>query len=405
MTSFAATPSVRRLFLSSTLARLPLATLGIGLLAHAASLTGSFASAGIVAGAYAVALGIGGPLAARLVDRRGQTAVLCATSVAAAVLLVADAALPAGAPTALLVGLAAAVGLATPPVGSCIRAVLPSVIADPAAVRSAFAVEAAVAEVTWVAGPPFTLGLAALWSPAGALAVSAVVMVAATVAFAAEPASRAWAPTVVTRGRSGALAAPGLRTLVAVLLSVGVLFGALEVAVTATVGTPHDASGAAPFLALWGLGSLIGGVLLARRGGAAAGGSALVAMLAVLGTGHLLLVFATGSPATFAAMLVVAGAAIAPTLAITFGMVDELAPAGTVTEAFAWLATAESVGAAIGSAVAGGIVADAGAVPALALAGVAGAAAMAIALVRRPTLAPRAVAAAAVAPVCAVAGD
>jgi len=51
MTSFADIASARRLFVSSTLARLPLATLGIGLLAHAAGLTGSFASAGIVAGA------------------------------------------------------------------------------------------------------------------------------------------------------------------------------------------------------------------------------------------------------------------------------------------------------------------------------------------------------------------
>src|SRR5262245_54661940 len=127
MASFTASASVRRLFISSTLARLPLATLGIGLLAHAASITGSFAAAGVVAGAYAVALGVGGPLAARLVDRRGQTAVLCATSVVAAVLLVTDAALPAGAPTALLIVLAAAAGLATPPVGSCMRAVLPSV--------------------------------------------------------------------------------------------------------------------------------------------------------------------------------------------------------------------------------------------------------------------------------------
>ena len=73
-------------------------------------------------------------------------------------------------------------------------------------------------------------------------------------------------------------------------------------------------------------------------------------MLAVLGTGHLLLVLATGSELRFGLMLIVAGAAIAPTLAITFGMVDELAPAGTVTEAFAWLATAEAVGSAVGSA-------------------------------------------------------
>jgi hypothetical protein len=85
-------------------------------------------------------------------------------------------------------------------------------------------------------------------------------------------------------------------------------------------------------------------------------------------------------------------------------MVDDLAPAGTVTEAFAWLATAESVGAAVGSALAGGIVADAGGVPALALAGVAGAVAMTIALVRRPTLAPRAAARPAARVACPVPG-
>src|SRR3954471_21124547 len=154
----------RSVFLTSTVARLPLACLGIGLLAHAAALTGSFASAGLVAGAYAVATGIGGPLAGRLVDRRGQTLVLAATSAATAALLLMDALLPAGTPLAGLLALAAAIGLATPPVGSCVRAALPTVIDDPADVRSAFAVEAAVAEVTWVAGPPFTLGVGAVFS-------------------------------------------------------------------------------------------------------------------------------------------------------------------------------------------------------------------------------------------------
>ena len=48
------------------------------LLVHVRHLTGSFATAGIVAGAFAVSLGVGGPLLGRLVDRRGQTAVLVA---------------------------------------------------------------------------------------------------------------------------------------------------------------------------------------------------------------------------------------------------------------------------------------------------------------------------------------
>ena len=75
-------------------------------------------------------------------------------------------------------------------------------------------------------------------------------------------------------------------------------------------------------------------------------------------------------------MLVVAGAAIAPAYAAVYAMVDEAAPAGTVTEAFAWLATAVAVGAAAGAAIAGAVAESAGPAAALALAGAAGAAAL-----------------------------
>src|SRR4051794_24695855 len=73
----------------SIVARMPLAMFSIGLLVHAQRLTGSFAAAGLVTAAYATALGIGGPLLGRLVDRRGQTAILTATAgVSLALLLV-----------------------------------------------------------------------------------------------------------------------------------------------------------------------------------------------------------------------------------------------------------------------------------------------------------------------------
>jgi hypothetical protein len=396
MTSANPISGATRLFVTSTAARLPLACLGIGLLAHAASLTGSFAAAGLVAGAYAIATGVGGPLAGRLVDRRGQTLVLCVTAAVTAVLLGAAALLPAGTPLAALLALAAGIGLATPPVGSCVRAALPTVIDDPAAVRSAFAVEAAVAEVTWVAGPPFTLGLGALFSTGIALAASGVVILVATLTFAALPASRAWTPAA-ERHPGGAMSSAGMRTLVAVLLFVGVLFGALEVAATAAVGSADSATSAAPYLALWGLGSLVGGIVLARRGGNAGSASLLVVLLGVLSLGHLLLVPVAGGGVPFAGMLLVAGVAIAPTLAVAFGLVDELAPSGAVTEAFAWLATAEAVGSALGSALAGSIVTGAGPVPALVFAAAAGAAATLAALLGQRTLASQRVASPAVA--------
>src|SRR5690242_19587060 len=115
MSTFRSAPGALRLLVWSLVARLPLAMIGIGLLVHAQRLTGSFAAAGLVSGAYAVATGAGGPALGRLADRRGQLVVLVPSVGATVLALGAMAALPRGAAPVLLVVLAAVVGLATPP--------------------------------------------------------------------------------------------------------------------------------------------------------------------------------------------------------------------------------------------------------------------------------------------------
>ncbi len=69
-------------------------------------------------------------------------------------------------------------------------------------------------------------------------------------------------------------------------------------------------------------------------------------------------------------------------------MVDRAAPANTMTEAFAWLATAMAVGGAIGAASAGLLVASAGATAGFALAGGAGGLATLTTLLRSRTIMP-----------------
>ena len=97
MPAIVSAPGAARLFGLSIAARVPLTMLSIALLIHAQHLTGSFAAAGIVAGAYAVAVGVGGPVLGGLVDRRGQTATLLVSAVASALLLGAIAVLPTSA--------------------------------------------------------------------------------------------------------------------------------------------------------------------------------------------------------------------------------------------------------------------------------------------------------------------
>jgi MFS family permease len=389
----------------AAVARLPLAAVGVAVLVHVQHLTGSFAVAGAVCGALAAAQGVGGPLLGRCVDGRGQTGALVGSALAAAGALVALALAPAGAPVLLLLALAAVVGAATPPVGACVRTLLGEVVPAGDALRRAYAVDAATTELTWVAGPPLVLLVVAVADPGAALLAVAAVVVVGTLRFAALPASRRWRPvSAPDRGRrpvGGGLATPGMRTLVLVLVGVGVLFGATEVAVTASAEALGSTVAAGPLLGLWGVGSLLGGAVAARAGGGARTADGLAGLLGALGAGHLALAGCSGSAVGSGVVLVAAGAMIAPVLATCYAMVDGVAPAGAVTEAFAWIATASAVGSSAGAALGGAIADTAGPAAAFVVAGAAGLLAALVAVARRTTLPPTPALPTATAPVAA----
>jgi predicted MFS family arabinose efflux permease len=366
-------PAVRRLLAASIVARLPLAMVSVALLVHARQVTGSFAQAGLIAGAYAVGLGVGGPLLGQLVDRRGQTLTLLASASIASATLVTIGLLPAHVSFAAFVTLAVVAGLATPPVGACLRAQLPVLIPDPSAVGGVYALEASLVELTYIFGPPLALCLAAFWSSGGGLAIAGVTLLGAVTVFATHSPSRGGQPVAATgRHPRGSLRTPTMRTLVIILVAVGMLLGVDEVAVIAAATALHSAGGAAPLFAVWGAGSFIGGLLFTRlsRVRLRVG---IAPLLAMLTAGHLVLIPADRNGVLLAVALLIAGTTIAPTEATLYAMVDPAAPDGTITEAFAWLATAMAVGSAAGAAGAGLVVDRVGVAAAFALAGVAGA--------------------------------
>lgn len=378
--SIISAPGAPALLASSILARLPLAMFGIALLVHAQRLTGSFAMAGLVSGAYAISRAVAAPLVGRCVDRCGQTRILLWGSGTSALLVVVTGLLPASAPPPLLVVLAAAIGLATPPLAACVRTLLPAILTDRSALPAAYAFESTLLELTFIFGPPLALGVGVLWSTGAALALSGLVMLGATVAFAAQPASRRWRPDAKDgRPRGGSLRSPAIRTLVLVLVGVGAVFGAVEVGVAAAAKQLGSTAAAGPLLGLWGVGSLLGGIVATRLGGVSRGTGGLTMLLTALALGHAALIAATGSALAMGATLVVAGVSIAPTFAGIYAMVDHAAPAGTHTEAFGWLMTASSTGGSAGAIAAGALVQSAGAPGAFAVAGAAGVLALLIA--------------------------
>jgi predicted MFS family arabinose efflux permease len=367
------------LFGASMVGRVPGAALGLVLVLRTRELTGSFAAGGLVAGINALAVGVTAPVLGRIVDRRGQVPVLAGCAVLTAAGLLVLGLLPRGAGLAAAAACAVAAGAGFPPLGACLRTALPALLPDRERRHPAFALESAATELTYVAGPLLVAAGVAVGGAGTAAIACAALTLLGVAGFTAHPAARAFQPvTAGERAHGGALRSPGVRTLVLVFGLVGTTFGAIEVAVPAAA----DAGVAGALLALWGAGSLTGGLIVARGAAPADTARRLRQLLAALAAGHLLLIPATG-PIALAALLPVAGLAIAPTFACTFALVEDLAPHGTLTETYTWLTTGIGAGIAVGAALAGLLAQASGASAAFALAAAAAAAGAVLAAVSR----------------------
>jgi MFS family permease len=385
------TPAVARLFATSILARVPLATIGIVLILRTRELTGSYAAGGAAAAAFALASGCSQPLLARLVDRGGQARVLLPGALVTAAALAVFALLPAGTPLPAIMATTLVAGLATPPLGASMRTLLPGVMGDPEQLRAAYALESSALEITYVVGPLVLAGALAAWSTTAAALMCAALLLGGTLAFLATPASRDWRPAAappVGHGWLGALRSPGVRTLLVLLALMGLTFGAVEVGVPAAAEAEGHRDAAGPLLSLWGLGSMLGGLLAMRLRRPAGPVARLSATMCAMATGHLLL-GAAGDLLVLGGLLLLAGLSIAPSFAAAFGLTDGLAPPGALTEAFAWLGSGIAAGLAAGGALGGWAAENHGADAALLLAGLAGLTAVAVIATRRGTLTTR----------------
>jgi MFS family permease len=382
------TPGVARVFAASLLGRIPAGALGLLLILRVRELGGGYADGGAIAGAFSLGYATAAPLVGRLVDARGQTRILAACAAAVGAALSALALAPSGTPLAALLALAALAGGAHPPLAACLRALWPDLLPNGGARHAAYALEAAALEVAYVLGPLVLVGAIATRSAALALGACVLLLAAGTAAFASAPPSRAWRPVAgVRRSAAGALASPGVRTLVAATALVGVSFGAIEVSAVA-FAEQADARGAiGPLLAGWGLASMAGGAVAVRRGPPADRGRRMVELLVVLAATDALLA-AAGSPLALAALLVVAGLAIAPAFAVVYDVAADVAREGTVTEAFTWLQTGIGAGLALGTAAGGALAAASGARAGFLAAAAGAALAAALSVARRRDLRP-----------------
>ena len=350
------TPGAAAFFLTAAVGRVGIAmtSLGIVWLVHAR--TGSYATAGLVTGGFAVAEAVAGPQLARLADRFGQTRVLPPALLAHAGAVTALLALvTAGTPDWLMTAGGVLAGATIPQLGALSAARWAALLRDGRAAElpTAFALESLANELAYLAGPALVSILGASGYPAAGTVLAAVLVVAGGMCFAAQRRTAPQTSCAAGQHRTGrGLLRPGFAVLVGVNLAIGGFFGGMQISVTAFALEHGSAVIAAVLFTVSSCASLLAGWLYGLRQWRTVLRVQLAVAAGGLAIGCLPLLLAR-SPFELGFGLALTGLAIPLILILCSLLAEASVHRAVLTQAFAWLNSASAAGSAGAAAAAG----------------------------------------------------
>ncbi|WP_374946747.1 MFS transporter [Agreia sp.] len=357
------TRGVARIIAAQLTARFPFGMLSLAFLLHIEKVHDSYGAAGLVLAALSVGQAIAGPLTSRLMGVWGMRQVITLTMIICAVAISAIALLPLTIPAAM--GVALVAGLTMPPIQPAVRTIYPKMV-NSKQLTPLFSLDASAQEIIWVVGPVITTFVSTQVGTVWGILLAVVFLVGGGTWFIASPElGRVRIPR--SRRKLGAvLTKPPvlLATIVGFLLVAAC--AAIEAGVVATFG--HDGLEAGIVLAIFAVGSLVGGLSL---GHVPIGPWALARRMFVVFVGTALAAVSLNIW-WLAVTLFVAGIGIAPALAVMFSIVSASVRFSDTAEAYGWVGTGQLIGAAVGSAFAGFLIDGQGASGAFYVAGVLG---------------------------------
>jgi MFS family permease len=352
------TPGAARVFLPALLGRLSLAMIGLALLLAVVDATNSFTVAGLMTGTFGLTNVIASPWRARSVDRWGQrrTLNLLALTNAGSLCFLAyllsrgvEAVPPLGAVAVLI-------GLSTPPLGASMRVLWASVTPVGPLRTRAYSIDAVAEELTFTTGPVTIAAVIAATSPLTGLLVTATVVFTGTIGMTSGAVSARQTGTPHRLPlQDKPLRQKGFTPILFILLGVGIILGAVEVAVPAYADRESSVTLAGWLLSAFAGGSAVGGLIYGRRTWRSTLRSRLVILCSVMSLGTIALAFA-GSVAGSVLILVAIGFFLAPSLITGYLVADTITTSAARTEASSWINTSVNLGASLSAAAVGLIV-------------------------------------------------
>ena len=364
-------PGALRFSAAGWFGRIVRSTAGIGAILLVAAHADNYALAGAVSGSVVLGAAIASPAWSRIVDARGQTAVLpfaIASAALAAAGLVLAVQLDGPAWTWFLA--AFLVGASSIDAGSLARARWIHLLPTARERHTALALESVGDEFTFVIGPPLVTLLAGLVSPAFGFLTGVAMSLLGLLALLAQrstaprpagapTARRAWLPS-------------GVLGLLPGYVGVGLVFGSVDLT---AVGVGREAGNpaiAGLLLAVFAVGSVTSGFVF----GTLSARWPTLRRVVVAGLAFAivtpLFLFVRGVP-LLAAVSLTAGLVTTPVLIAGASLIESIVDRSIVTTAMAWPTVALSLGVTVGASLAGSAIDANGAWAGLVVPAVAGA--------------------------------
>jgi len=347
------TPGVARIIAAQLTARFPGGMLSLAYLLHIEQIMDSYGAAGLVLAATSVGQAIAGPLTSRWMGVWGMRKVIILTLIVCSASIFSIALVPMTLPLYMVVGFIG--GLSMPPIQPAVRTIYPKMVTS-RQLTPLFSLDASAQEIIWVAGPVIATFIATQISTSLAIVVAGAFLIGGGIWFVSSPElGRVRIPRSKRSFGKVLGRKPVLLATITGFLLVGAC-AAVEAGVVATFG--HGGPEAGIVLAIWALGSLVGGLAL---GHVPIGPWALARRMFLVFVGMAIaMAFLNFWWLTFA--LLIAGIGIAPALAVIFAIVSSSVKFSDTAEAYGWVGTGQLIGAAIGSAVAGFLIDGNGAI-------------------------------------------
>lgn len=344
-------------FFVTCTSRLGYAALPLCLLFTVRQATGSFAAGASTVSVFALC-SLSMPVKARLVDQRTQYQVLPLLGVATAFALIAAGLLGRSGVTSMTawMSVAALAGLVAPPLGPCMRAQWRRAV--PNRIQTAYGLDSAAEETVWLLGPVaagFAIATVPAWSALLAVPVFLLLGCIALgcsrfgrIRHAASRDTKATVDSAMILGR--------LAPVVGVMLVFGALTSLVVTGIAARADDLDRLELAGLAEASVGLGAVVGGLGVGLLPPARSWLRRIGLVLLGWGSAMAIGAFADFGFLAFTAFFAV-GLFSAPVWVAAYNAADHLVAEGRRTEASTWVSTIANVGASMGTALTGAIIA------------------------------------------------